>query len=447
MRLYRSKKKTRFFEYIFAMTYAQTIDYLFQQLPMFTRVGASAYRKDLNNTLALCATLGEPQDKFPTIHIGGTNGKGSVAHMIAAILQAAGFKTGLYISPHFKDFRERIKINGEMIPKRRVVSFVEQQKPDFEKIQPSFFEMTVAMAFDYFHTEGVDVAVIEVGLGGRLDSTNVITPEMSIITNISYDHMDILGDTLEKIAYEKAGIIKKNVPIVIGEWQVETEPVFIKKAEVENAPITFASERIDIQRIANDFEFSTFNIHFKNGKKLNDLRVDLAGDYQTKNIATVLQAVEVLNVNTRFKINETALRAGLENVKSLAKLMGRWEVISREPMVLVESAHNEGGMTLAMQQLKALTINHLHIVFGVVRDKEISKILALLPTDATYYFAKANIPRGLEAETLQAKAIAYGLKGKTYTSVSRALMAAKRRAKTGDLVYVGGSMFVVAEVI
>ena len=457
------------------MTYQQTLDYLYQQLPMFHRIGAAAFKKDLTNTLALCEILGNPQNTFSTIHIAGTNGKGSTAHMIAAILQAAGYKTGLYISPHYKDFRERIKVNGDYIPKKYVKQFVENNKIHFEKIKPSFFEMTVAMAFNYFHQvenenteggKGVDIAVIEVGLGGRFDSTNVITPLVSVITNISLDHTDMLGDTLPLIAFEKAGIIKPNVPVVIGEEQSETTPVFLEKAHSSDAPIYFASQNVDIQAVRNvapllpcsvrsdnspDFEFSNFNIALKNSfsdfKKLDNLKVNLSGDYQEKNVATIIETINILNHYTDFKINENQLREGLANVKPLTNFIGRWQVIGQNPTILCDSGHNEGGLTYVTQQLKQLTFNHLHIVIGFVRDKDLSKVLKLLPHNATYYFAKADIPRGLDAQILRGMAAEHGLVGKAYYSVKKALTAAKRVAKMDDLIYVGGSIFVVAEVL
>ncbi len=445
------------------MTYQQTLDYLYQQLPMFHRIGAAAFKKDLTNTLALCEILGNPQNTFPTIHIAGTNGKGSTAHMIAAILQAAGYKTGLYISPHYKDFRERIKINGDYIPKKYVKQFVENNKIHFEKIKPSFFEMTVAMAFDYFHNvenensetgKGVDIAVIEVGLGGRFDSTNVITPLVSVITNISLDHTDMLGDTLPLIAFEKAGIIKPNVPVVIGEEQLETTPVFIEKAYSNNSPIYFASQNVDIQSVkdnSTDFEFSTFDIALKNSfsdfKKLDNLKVNLSGDYQEKNVATVIETINILNHYTDFKINANQLREGLSHIKPLTNFIGRWQVIGQNPTILCDSGHNEGGLTYVTHQLKQLIFNHLHIVIGFVRDKDLSKVLKLLPQNATYYFAKADIPRGLDAQILRGMAAEHGLEGKAYSSVRNALTAAKRVAKADDLIYVGGSIFVVAEVL
>ena len=466
------------------MTYQQTLDYLYQQLPMFYRVGAAAFKKDLTNTLALCEILGNPQNTFPTIHIAGTNGKGSTAHMVAAILQSAGYKTGLYISPHYKDFRERIKVNGDYISKKYVKQFVENNKIHFEKIKPSFFEMTVAMAFDYFHHvendntpkginkggTGVDIAVIEVGLGGRFDSTNVITPLVSVITNISLDHTDMLGDTLPLIAFEKAGIIKPNVPVVIGEEQSETTPVFLDKANSSNAPIYFASQNVDIQSvtikvkesnysnenqdplsISPDFEFSNFNILLKNSfsdfKKLDNLKVNLSGDYQVKNVATVIETINILNHYTDFKITENQLREGLAHIKPLTNFIGRWQVIGQNPTILCDSGHNEGGLKYVTQQLKQLTFNDLHIVIGFVRDKDLSKVLKLLPQNATYYFAKADIPRGLDAQILRGMAAEHGLNGKAYSSVKRALTAAKRVAKADDLIYVGGSIFVVAEVL
>jgi dihydrofolate synthase / folylpolyglutamate synthase len=434
------------------MTYKETLDYMYQNLPMFTRVGASAFKKDLTNTLALVGVLDSPHLKFPQVHIGGTNGKGSTAHLTAAVLQSLGLKVGLYVSPHYRDFRERIKINGEYMSKKAVVQFVEKNREHFERIQPSFFEMTVAMAFDYFATEGVDVAVIEVGLGGRFDSTNIISPLMSVITNISFDHTDMLGDTLPLIAFEKAGIIKSKTPVVIGEEHVETKPVFEEKARVMHAPISFASQIFAVKPIEQDFDYTTFEV-FKNKKLIFDkLKVNVGGDYQAKNVATVLQTFDILKTLpflSRFTegVLNKAIEDGFLNLTSLTNFIGRWQVIGREPTILCDSAHNEGGLTLAMSQLKSLAFNKLHIILGVVKDKDITKMLKLLPADATYYFAKANIPRGLDAEILRGTAKGVGRNGKAYTSVRRALAAAKRRAKRDDLIYVGGSIFVLAEVI
>jgi dihydrofolate synthase / folylpolyglutamate synthase len=434
------------------MKYSETLDYLYQSLPMFHRVGSVAFKKDLTNTLALCEVLGNPYQKFPTIHIAGTNGKGSTAHLTAAVLQSLGLKVGLYVSPHYRDFRERIKINGDYMSKKAVVQFVEKNRVHFERIQPSFFEMTVAMAFDYFATEGVDVAVIEVGLGGRLDSTNVISPLISVITNISFDHTDMLGDTLPLIAFEKAGIIKSQTPVVIGEEHAETKPVFEQKAREMAAPITFASQIFEVEVLEQDFDYTIFQV-FKNKKLVFDnFKVNVGGDYQAKNVATVLQTFDILKT-LPFLTNFTegsidaAIQDGFLNLTSSTNFIGRWQVIGREPTILCDSAHNEGGLTLAMQQLNTLTFNKLHIVLGVVKDKDISKMLKLLPTDATYYFAKANIPRGLEAEILRGIAAENGRHGKAYKSVRQALAVAKRRANADDLIYVGGSIFVLAEVI
>jgi dihydrofolate synthase / folylpolyglutamate synthase len=434
------------------MTYLETIDYMYSSLPMFHRIGSAAFKKDLTNTLALCAALDNPHLKFPHVHIAGTNGKGSTAHLTAAVLQSLGLKVGLYVSPHYRDFRERIKINGAYISKKAVTQFVEKNRPHFERIQPSFFEMTVAMAFDYFATEGVDVAVIEVGLGGRLDSTNIISPLLSVITNISFDHTDMLGDTLPLIAFEKAGIIKAKTPVVIGEEQAETTPVFEQKALEMNAPISFASQIFDVKPIEQHFDYTTFQV-FKNKKLIFDnLKVNVGGDYQAKNVATVLQAFDILKTlpilsNYTEGVVDKAIEDGFLNLTTLTKFIGRWQVIGREPTILCDSAHNEGGLTLAMKQLNALKFNELHIVLGVVKDKDISTMLNLLPIKATYYFAKADIPRGLEAEILRGRAEAFGRLGKAYKSVRQALAAAKRRAKKDDLIYVGGSIFVLAEVI
>ncbi len=434
------------------MTYKKTLDYMYQSLPMFTRVGASAFKKDLTNTLELVRVLDSPHLKFPQVHIGGTNGKGSTAHLTAAVLQSLGLKVGLYVSPHYRDFRERIKINGAYMSKKAVVQFVENNREHFERIEPSFFEMTVAMAFDYFANEGVDVAVIEVGLGGRFDSTNIISPMMSVITNISFDHMDMLGDTLPLIAFEKAGIIKSQTPVVIGEEHAETKLVFDQKAREMNAPITFASQIFNVQPIEQDFEYTTFQV-FRDKKLVFDaLKVNVGGDYQAKNVATVLQTFDVLQ-KLPFLSNYTegsllrAIQDGFLNLTTLTNFIGRWQVIGKEPTVLCDSAHNEGGLTLAMAQLNSLTFNKLHIVLGVVKDKDVSKMLQLLPADATYYFAKANIPRGLDADILRGMAAEVGRVGKAYKSVRRALAAAKRCADAEDLIYVGGSIFVLAEVI
>lgn len=428
------------------MTYPETLDYLYAHLPMYQRIGAAAYKKDLGNTLALCAELGDPQHRFSSIHVGGTNGKGSVSHMLAAICQSAGLKTGLYVSPHYKDFRERIKVNGRHIPRRRVVDFVASIRPLIETVQPSFFELCVAMAFEYFARERVDIAIVEVGLGGRLDSTNIITPLLSVITNISYDHMNLLGDTLPQIAFEKAGIIKPGIPVVIGETHAESAPVFLKKAAETQSKIVFADQHFQAEELpADDWETSTYKV-FKDGKTFHPaLKVDAAGPYQAKNLATVLQALELLPIP---QLSQPVFELGLSRLRELTHFQGRWQVIGANPRILCDSAHNEAGIRLAFEKIAPLRGKAaLHIVTGFVNDKDVDSALDLFPTDARYFFAKANIPRGLDARVLQKKAAKAGLKGRAYVSVRRALNAAKRAAKAEDLIVVIGSIFVVAEVI
>ena len=436
------------------MDYAQTLDYLYSQLPMFTRDGPSAFKKDLTNTLELCKRLGDPQDQFKSVHIGGTNGKGSTSHMLAAILQIAGYKTGLYTSPHLRDFRERIRINGEMISEQHVINFVEQHKADFEDIKPSFFEMTVAMAFDAFAREKADIAIIEVGLGGRFDSTNIITPLLSVITNIGWDHVNMLGDTLQLIAGEKAGIIKHNIPVIVGEYQPEVADIFTNKAGLENAPVSFASEEWSILKSevgnpkSEDLkEYLDFSIQ-KNGSELKtpDLRLDLPGTYQLKNVKTVLSAVDGLR-KQGFVITDEHIQTALSQVKKLTGLHGRWEVLNHHPLTICDTGHNPEGIAEVVKNIEDTPYEHLHFVMGVVNDKDISKILAMLPRNATYYFSKPDIPRGLDAESLKQKAESVGLNGKTYTSVKAALMAAQNSAGANDLVFVGGSTFVVAEIV
>lgn len=429
------------------MTYSQTLDYLYAQLPMYQRIGAAAYKKDLTNTLALMQVLGNPHQKIRTIHVGGTNGKGSTSHFLAAICQAAGLKVGLYTSPHYRDFRERVKINGQLIPKKNVQNFVKQNITHFDTIQPSFFEWTVALAFDYFAKEAVDIAIIEVGLGGRLDSTNVISPAVSVITNISFDHMDMLGDTLPEIAFEKAGIIKQNTPIIIGETQSETSPVFKEKAKSVGAPIVFADQNYRIEVVQSTIDRLFFDIYKGEKKVFEHLELDAQGDFQQKNIATTLQTIDILRGGHILDISDAAIRQGLASVRTATNFIGRWHILSQQPLILCDSAHNEGGLNLVLPQLKTLNINNLHIVLGFVKDKDLAKALPNFPKNAQYYFAKANIPRGLEAPVLATEAAKYGLKGKTYMSVKRALNAAKRAAQPNDAIYVGGSIFVVAEVI
>lgn len=430
---------------IFQQQYQQTVEYLFSNLPMFQRQGARAYRKDLTNIRRLCEFLGNPQDKIKTIHVAGTNGKGSTSYMLSAILQAHGLKTGLYISPHYKDFRERIRINGEYVSRKFVVQFTERIRAAVEDIQPSFFELAVAMGFEYFYQQKVDVAVIEVGMGGRLDSTNIIKPLISVITNISFDHMEFLGDTLPKIAGEKAGIIKKGIPVVIGETHNETQPVFIEKAAEMQAPIFFADQHFNATIQETSLTQTVFDVRKEGMMFFPRLSANLHGDFQQKNLQTVLQAVEILK--THFPLEEFNIRQGLHDLKKLTKFIGRWQVLSEQPLVIADSAHNEGGIQLVMNQLRHIPHRKLHFVMGVVSDKDFSKMFDMLPKDAAYYFAKADIPRGLDAKELKAQAANFGLNGKAYSSVKNAFQAAKRHAQPDDLIFVGGSIFVVAEVI
>jgi len=438
------------------MTYQETIDYLFSQLPVFTRVGASAYKADLHNTIELCKRLDDPQNKFKSVHIGGTNGKGSTSHMLAAILQVAGYKTGLYTSPHLKDFRERIRVNGEMMSEQTVIDFVAKHRADFDEISPSFFEMTVGLAFDIFAKEKVDIAIVEVGLGGRLDSTNIITPLLSVITNIGWDHMNILGDTLQLIAGEKAGIIKPGIPVIIGENQPEVAPVFIAKAEKEGSKITFASDVFGVKSLESEVlglksEVSAINeyrtIQITDSRlHTQDLRLDLSGTYQLKNVKTVLCAVDELR-RQGFNISEEAVTTALKQVKKLTGLHGRWEILNREPLTICDTGHNPEGISEVLENIASVSYKKLHFVLGAVNDKDIGKMLNALPNDAIYYFCKPDIPRGLEAESLKQKAESYGLKGEIYPNVKAALQAAQSQAGKSDLVFVGGSTFVVAEAV
>ena len=431
------------------MTYQQTIDYLFAQLPMYSRIGAAAYKEDLHNTIALCNALDNPQTKFKSIHIAGTNGKGSTSHMLAAILQQAGYKTGLYTSPHLKDFRERIKINGEMIAQEFVVDFVQRTQQISKDIEPSFFELTMTMAFDYFADQQVDIAIIETGLGGRLDSTNIITPILSIITNIGYDHMNILGDTLEKIATEKAGIIKKNTPVIIGEYLAETKQIFISKAIECNAPITFAQNEVTI----SDISLSTQKLHCKVITKENNtqekITLDLNGIYQANNLPTILCAEKIL-IEKGFKIKKEDLQFALSNTKTLTGLHGRWDVIAENPTIVLDVAHNEDGIKQVLKQVNYIKTENknckVHFIMGMVKDKEVDKVLSLLPVDAQYYFTNAHIPRALPAEDLKIKASSFNLNGNFFDDVDDAIKAAQTNAVEQDLIVVCGSVFVVGEV-
>jgi dihydrofolate synthase/folylpolyglutamate synthase len=437
------------------MDYKTTLNYLYSQLPMFTRDGPSAFKKDLTNTLELCKRLGDPQQQFKSVHVGGTNGKGSTSHMLAAVLQIAGYKTGLYTSPHLRDFRERIRVNGQMISEQDVIGFVQQHKADFEEIKPSFFEMTVGMAFDAFAREKVDIAIIEVGLGGRLDSTNIITPLLSVITNIGWDHTNMLGDTLQLIAVEKAGIIKHNIPVIVGEYQSEVADVFINKAQSENSPISFASSIYSFKSKAlspksrNNIleEFLDIELEKKDsGLKTLSLRLDLAGTYQIKNAKTVLSAIDELR-KQGFTITDEHIQSALSQVKKLTGLHGRWEVLSQDPLTICDTGHNPEGISEVLKNIEDVPYDQLHFVMGVVNDKDISKILAMLPKNAIYYFCKPAIPRGLDAESLKLEAESYGLQGGVYLSVKAALQGAQNNAGKNDLVFVGGSTFVVAEIV
>jgi dihydrofolate synthase/folylpolyglutamate synthase len=403
------------------MTYQEAVNWMFQQLPMYQNQGKTAYKKDLSNTIKLSNYLRNPEKKFKSVHVGGTNGKGSTSHMIASILQEAGYKVGLYTSPHLKSFTERIRINGKEIPETSVLDFIANHKGFFEENQLSFFEMTVGMAFDYFAKEQVDIAVIEVGLGGRLDSTNIITPELSVITNIGMDHVQILGDTMEKIAVEKAGIIKPNIPVIIGEKQEEVEEVFKIKAQECNSEILFASKLIK-----------------------EEYKTDLLGSYQKHNTKTALCAIRNLR---NFVVSDDDIIAGLLNVKRNTGLRGRWEVLNEVPKVICDTAHNKEGLTYVLQQLKKEKYKNLHVVMGVVSDKDLNEILPLFPKEATYYFSKPNIPRGLSAEILKKTSKEYKLMGDVYESLLGAYGQALKDSSENDLIFVGGSTFTVAEIL
>ncbi|WP_422089427.1 bifunctional folylpolyglutamate synthase/dihydrofolate synthase [Tenacibaculum ovolyticum] len=402
------------------MTYQETLDWMFAQLPMYQRQGKTAFKKDLTNIKALSDKLGNPEKVFKTIHVGGTNGKGSTSHMIASILQEAGYKVGLYTSPHLKNFTERIRINGIEIPDENIVAFISENKEFLEKQKVSFFEMTVGMAFDYFASQKVDIAIIEVGLGGRLDSTNIITPEVSVITNIGLDHTQFLGETLPEIAYEKAGIIKQEIPVVIGEKQEVVKQVFLTKAKDCNSEILFASD------------------------EEGDYKTDLLGDYQSKNILTAVKTVKQLK---GFIILEKHIEKGLLNVVINTNLKGRWQILEYEPKIICDTAHNKEGLNYTLKQLKNEKYENLHIVLGVVSDKKLNEVLPLFPKNATYYFCKPDIVRGLSEKKLKEHASEYNLIGESFVSVSQAFGVAKLKAESQDVIYIGGSTFVVSEVL
>lgn len=406
------------------MDYPQTLAWLYAQLPMYQRVGSAAYKADLTNTLLLDKHLGHPHLDFPCLHVAGTNGKGSVSSMLASVLQEAGYKTGLYTSPHLKDFRERIKVNGNCIPEEDVVEFVKNHRYFFERHSLSFFEMTVGMAFDHFKRKKIDIAVVEVGMGGRLDSTNIISPLLSVITNIGFDHMQFLGDTLHKIAREKAGIIKKNTPVVIGEYQSEIFSVFEEIAYKLNAPL-----------------------YKTDGVKSEDYSTDLKGLYQKFNLRTALKSLDVLALHSPFKMSESHKKKGLAHVCANTGLAGRWQRLGESPTLIADTAHNAEGLKYVLEQLESENAKQLHLILGFVKDKDLKTVLPLFPKTALYYFCKPDLPRGREAEETKAEFETLGIKGNTYASVKQALSAAREIADPNDVIFVGGSTFVVAEVL
>lgn len=427
------------------MTYTETLNYLYTQLPMFTRIGAAAYKADLINTITLCAALDNPQNKFKSIHVAGTNGKGSTSHMLASVLQEAGYKVGLYTSPHIKDFRERIKINGQKIEEQFVVNFTENIKTKITEIQPSFFEITVAMAFAYFAKQQVDIAVIEVGLGGLLDSTNVITPELCVITNIGLDHTNLLGTTLPEIATQKAGIIKASVPVVISQTQEETERVFTNKALEKNTSIFFADKVIEVIGM-DSATIGLQKMKVVNTAKMSitNYELDILGKYQQKNVKGVLLALEILQ-QYNWNISAQNIVDGLKNIKNNTGLMGRFDMLETSPMLIADVAHNADGITEVLAQIKNIPHNNLHIITGFVADKAVDKVLNLFPKNANYYYTQANIPRALLKENLQETAKQYQLNGEVYNNVNTALQAAKANASKEDIILICGSFFIIAE--
>ncbi len=426
------------------MLYSEVIDYLYQHLPIFQQQGASALKVGLNGIQKLCDFLGNPEKKIKTIHIGGTNGKGSTSHMLASVLQESGYKTGLYTSPHLVDFRERIKTNGQFITEKYVIDFVEKNKPFFDQNSFSFFEVTVALAFKYFVDNQVDIAVIEVGLGGRLDSTNIINPILALITNISDDHKQILGETLPEIAKEKAGIIKKKTPIVISTTQIGLDELFLKKAKDMEAEIYFADQNFRIKSAEIKDNYQVINYNENENNLLKTIELDLLGSYQQANILGVLQVIKILN-KLKITLSPNAISNGLKNTIKNTGLLGRWQKIQEAPLVICDTGHNYAGVSEVLKNINQQKYDTLHLVIGFVKDKEIEKILTLLPQKAEYYFCNANIPRALEAEILAENALNFGLKGKWFNTVEEAFLAAKNKAKTTDFIFIGGSTFVVAD--
>jgi dihydrofolate synthase/folylpolyglutamate synthase len=427
------------------MNYQETLDYLFNALPMFQRVGASAYKADLTNTIALCTQLGNPQNYFKSIHVAGTNGKGSTSHSLASIFQSAGYKTGLYTSPHLKAFTERIRINGDEINKDDVVEFIATHKNFLDQLQPSFFEMTVGLAFWYFAKEEVDIAIIEVGMGGRLDSTNVISPELCVITNIGFDHTQFLGDTLPLIAGEKAGIIKQGVPVVISHTQKEIQSVFLQKAASMEANLVFADQHWEVIRIQNPDQDVSQLARFQVKGSADAFEFGLRGDYQRYNLPGILEAVEQMR-KQGWNLTKEALQLGLANVSEQTGLKGRWQILQTQPLTIADTGHNEAGILEVVNQLKKHIYSQLWLVIGMVNDKDISKVLDLLPKDAAYIFCQASIPRAMDADILASKALEKGLMGQVIPKVTDAIEFARKNAGADDLIFIGGSTFVVAEI-
>ncbi|MFW6100464.1 MAG: bifunctional folylpolyglutamate synthase/dihydrofolate synthase [Bacteroidota bacterium] len=429
------------------MTYEEILEWMYRQIPMYQRDGSATYKIDLETTEQLDARFGHPHQSFNTVHVGGTNGKGSVSHILASVLQAAGYRTGLYTSPHLKDFRERIRVNGKMIDKDFVVEFIRENGDCFEEIGSSFFEMTVTMAFEYFKRQQVDVAVVEVGLGGRLDSTNIVYPDLSVITNISLDHTQFLGDTLEAIAGEKAGIIKRGRPVVIGESHPVTSSVFISKAKECSAPIYFADRDYRVEPLKSEQpEGAAYEVSRAGKVVFERLSTDLTGSYQGRNIATTLKAIDVLN-SRGYGLNRKTTEEGLSRVKQNTCLLGRWHILQQFPLIICDTAHNEAGLRWILRELKSMAIQNLHFVLGFVNDKDLDTILPLFPKSGKYYFTKAMIPRALNEQKLEAKAREYGLMGNAFPRSAQALEEARQQAGPNDLIYVGGSTFLVSEVI
>jgi dihydrofolate synthase/folylpolyglutamate synthase len=429
------------------MTYEQTLDFLFSQLPAYHRIGKAAYKNNLDNTRVLDEHFNHPHRNYKTIHIAGTNGKGSVSHIAASVLQEAGYRTGLYTSPHLKDFRERIRVNGEMISKREVIAFVKNNRSIIDLMKPSFFEMCVAMAFDYFAKREVDIAVIETGLGGRLDSTNIITPVVSVITNIGHDHFDLLGGSLVNVAGEKAGIIKKNVPVIIGETQPEVKSIFTEKASDSGSHIIFADDNFncELEKYCSRDALRKFAIRDLSGALIAAGVTPMPGDYQEKNIATVFQLFT--SVKDTLNISQEVLLRGIKGVVANTGMQGRWQVLSRTPLTICDTAHNREGLEFVIRQLSRIGSKKMHMVIGFVSDKDLAQVLPLFPVGAKYYYTRASVPRAMDENILRDKASEYRLTGESYTSVKEAFAAARHNAGTEDIIFVGGSTFVVAEVI